>query len=317
MNFFSKYIFLKFQLFSMNFNIILDQEFLNDNYIPNPPLVHYHETYELYCVTNGSMIVRADGKNHLFKAGQFTLIPPKKNHFIAEASPDLQHNSIRFVCTSQNTNEFEKSIYRFFENNILVPLHFSQEAQKALNSFKNSFRRFVFDKSDVWNHPLTSADAQKFFSILLKNSISKISVLDNQRISDDDLMPLLIEFFMLITMRDDITMEDLAKSFGYSTTQMARILKNKFGKSFRTLLFESKIQRTKDYLTETDLPIEKISELFGYQDIKYLNTSFKNTVGMTPAAYREAHKKATILNTLSDSTDNTVLQPKNSDNMKE
>lgn len=85
----------------------------------------------------------------------------------------------------------------------------------------------------------------------------------------------------------EVSIADLSKKFNYSQRQIARILKNKTGKTFSQLILEMKISKAKVYLKQTNLPIQEIAELVGYSDLSNFYRYFFKVTGCSPKQFRE------------------------------
>jgi AraC-like DNA-binding protein len=84
-----------------------------------------------------------------------------------------------------------------------------------------------------------------------------------------------------------ITLEELAKKFGYSPQQIRRIIKKHSGYSFITALQHKRINRALHLLQSTDLSIKEIAEMVGLESPEYFSRRFKYERGVTPTEYRK------------------------------
>jgi LacI family transcriptional regulator len=50
-----------------------------------------------------------------------------------------------------------------------------------------------------------------------------------------------------------------------------------------------KLNRVKQLLAETDLSVEAIARLAGFEHPEYLSVSFKREIGLRPQAFRKQH----------------------------
>lgn len=88
---------------------------------------------------------------------------------------------------------------------------------------------------------------------------------------------------------------ELSDSIHFSKQYICRIVKEKTGDTFNTLLIHTRLNMVVQYLTETDLSLEEISYLCGFSAASHMSRTFKNEYGMTPSAYR--NKKKALPNT--------------------
>ncbi len=85
---------------------------------------------------------------------------------------------------------------------------------------------------------------------------------------------------------EDIALQDIAGSFGYSDVYFCKLFKQNFGVNFITFLNEYRMDRAKELLADPMINIKDVSTKAGYRDANYFTRIFKRMVGMTPSDYR-------------------------------
>lgn len=92
---------------------------------------------------------------------------------------------------------------------------------------------------------------------------------------------------------ENIRVGYLANMMGFSEGHFARIFRKEFGMTFVQYLTECRIQRSKELLSDTRIPIEQIAYRVGLNSYSYFCTCFKRFCGMSPGAYRAgaAHRE--------------------------
>ncbi|MBA4149925.1 MAG: DNA-binding transcriptional regulator [Verrucomicrobia bacterium] len=85
---------------------------------------------------------------------------------------------------------------------------------------------------------------------------------------------------------DGITVEEILAEFNISKTHFYRRFQNALGRSPHEEILRVKLERARSLLTQTDLAIERIAELSGFEHSEYLYPVFKRVFGMTPRAFR-------------------------------
>ena len=288
MHFFETYDFFNFNLFNMNFSAIFDKNFIHENWITFAPTTpHSHETWELYFVKSGAVLIDCCHKEITISSNQAAIIPPEIDHFIIRTENDASFGSIRFCFSVLENDKIGFSINEMIEKIALTPIDCDKETSLELDTLRRLYKEYYIQKN-LWFYPKLTAQSMVFFSSILE-TVSKTDVLVSSSgfNTKKDISPMIIEFFMLYASDDSITINDLAENLNYSVSQTNRILNQKFGKSFRTLMKETRIKKAKYYLLRTDFSIQKISEILGFKETKNFNKSFKETVGVTPTAYRK------------------------------
>ena len=85
---------------------------------------------------------------------------------------------------------------------------------------------------------------------------------------------------------ENIRLGYLADMMGFSEGHFARIFRKEFGVTFVQYLTECRIQRSKELLADTCIPIEQIAYRVGLNSYSYFCTCFKRSCGMSPGAFR-------------------------------
>ena len=82
-------------------------------------------------------------------------------------------------------------------------------------------------------------------------------------------------------------MDDLARRFLISKTQMFNIFKDVLKISVGNYILEARMTKAKDDLINTSYSIEIISQRVGYSSIASFSRVFKARVGLSPLQYRK------------------------------
>lgn len=85
----------------------------------------------------------------------------------------------------------------------------------------------------------------------------------------------------------DLSLEDVARQVGMSGSYFSAFFKQETGDNFVEHLTRLRIDKAKTLMMDADLRLYEISQLVGYQDVKYFSRLFKRHVGVTPAEYRQ------------------------------
>jgi AraC-like DNA-binding protein len=84
-----------------------------------------------------------------------------------------------------------------------------------------------------------------------------------------------------------IALADLADELHLSASRTSHAVRDLFGKSFRELLRDERIQRAKYLLQSTDYPVGQIARQVGMPDEYHFNRTFKASVGTPPGRFRK------------------------------
>jgi LacI family transcriptional regulator len=91
-----------------------------------------------------------------------------------------------------------------------------------------------------------------------------------------------------------ITVRDLLGQIPLSRTAMERYFRRYLGRSPQTEIRAVQLKRVRQLLAETDLKMDRIAELTGFQHPEYLSVVFKRELGRTPGQYRREARAAAV-----------------------
>ena len=87
-------------------------------------------------------------------------------------------------------------------------------------------------------------------------------------------------------LEENISIQALASIAGLSMYHFARAFKQSEGMTPHEYLIHCRVQRAKNLLAETDLPLSEIALASGFSDQSHCARRFREHVGVTPSSYR-------------------------------
>ena len=88
-------------------------------------------------------------------------------------------------------------------------------------------------------------------------------------------------------MKKPPSVEELAADCCVSQSRFVHLFKEVTGKSVTDFVTSIRVERAKELLVSTDLPVREISETVGYDDQNYFSRRFLKAVGISPRDYRK------------------------------
>ncbi|EOR26989.1 two component AraC family transcriptional regulator, partial [Clostridium sartagoforme AAU1] len=86
-----------------------------------------------------------------------------------------------------------------------------------------------------------------------------------------------------------ISLEEVSSFVGFNSSYFSHLFKKESGKNFLEYLSETRMNKAKEFLKESNLSISVICERVGYCDIKHFTKSFKKIAGIKPNEYRKLY----------------------------
>ncbi len=88
---------------------------------------------------------------------------------------------------------------------------------------------------------------------------------------------------------DGINVEDVLRAVPHSRRLLESHFKKLIGRTPNEEITRVQLNRVKQLLTETSLPLREISERAGFSHVEYLSVVFKKKIGLPPSQYRALH----------------------------
>lgn len=252
---------------------------------------HSHTNYELFFVWEGEVEIRTD--NEIFSAedNQAVLIAPTYYHQ-SFTKDDSKKINLYFSFTKTGKHTKSKDIYSEFEKAFskvsVLRIENTREIEKYLSAFKSISSEECFGKEERISAILKSFIFAMYDCLTDKcieeihfDSISKTG--ENYGYEIDNLLNR--------NFSEKIDLDYLAEKLCLSPKRVSVIIKSLYGKSFRQVKTEMKIQLAKQLLRETDLTISQIAQNIGYDSTRGFLTAFSQMTKMTPSQYRESKRK--------------------------
>jgi AraC-like DNA-binding protein len=243
---------------------------------------HRHPWFELNFVSEGYFYTTLQEKRFLTEAGEFLLIPPGESHS-HENSESLADDGIclRFqleeLITSEANNvslEYTDSI----KDILSVPRSFSANGS------------FIYEFISKINQRKSNTSVEVDFMQLLVNISETFNTNALQNVSENNRDKVLAEQVILYLdeyFPHHFKVEELANSLNISYRHLSRTFKHITGVTIIEKLNIIRVNKAKQLLKETDMPIYKIAEATGFENEFYFSTLFKRLSSISPAKFRE------------------------------
>lgn len=91
--------------------------------------------------------------------------------------------------------------------------------------------------------------------------------------------------YVLQNLRKQLTLKEVADHVGFSISYFSTTFSKEENMTFKEYVIQSRIERAKVLLENTNLPIKTIARETGFQDPDYFSKVFSQKVGTTPSRY--------------------------------
>jgi AraC-like DNA-binding protein len=272
------------QLNQMNFSVLFTGHVKCSSDWRKKPYVHRFNSLWLIVRGRGTFIL--DGTSHTAEPGKLFIVSPGMviERFTDPSDP-LEFYFIRFSYAFVFE---ENEMWSFRESNAdsfpLQGIHTLQNPPPIINAF-DQMNQLMKRRGQV----VLMRRRILFMDIL----IHIISDFRAQMAAGNTTMSIekTIEY-MVNHYYENLTLEELAKMAGLSSSHYSRLFKQYTNYSPIQYLMHLRMDRAKELLILSDYRLKAIAQSVGYDDELYFSRMFKKVVGISPSEYTKAHKTA-------------------------
>ncbi len=259
-------------------------------------VMHKHGFIELVFVSEGQAIHTVEDMSYTVKAGNVILIDYGVAHSFSRidgekfVTYDLLFTPDFFNISALENKEFITlaSIYLF--SSVFAEFKNSKVPQNLVKTNSKEFR-FLFERI-YEEYTKRDVGFQSIIRAYLIEIIIKIFREINKKQptytkSHQELVEKAIEY-MRNNYDKHISLDEVASGIFLSKNYFRQIFKKTTGMSISSFTQDLRIKEACRLLETTDMSSIDISYKCGYNDLKFFYSTFKKTVGMTPAEYRKS-----------------------------
>ncbi|MCA0991926.1 AraC family transcriptional regulator [Pseudalkalibacillus hwajinpoensis] len=211
----------------------------------------------------------------------------------------LEPNTICFIdCRNHQYYQTSKELWEFYWVHINGSqvenyyLDFSQDHNVCTTVKDNTAQNIIRTMINLQKHKTRSLEiitAREIVNLLTLLMIEKT----RSNYNDETKIPTYIfdiQSFFEENYSKKITLDDLSRRYKLNKYQIAKTFKSSVGITPIEYLIETRINKSKDLLKYTDLPINEITYQIGIDNVTHYINLFKKRVGTTPLKFRNSWK---------------------------
>ncbi len=150
----------------------------------------------------------------------------------------------------------------------------------------------LFNNTDAWSlikKTQSTSELKTFIENITDVVISHIEDIQKQKAAD-----IVSQAKSLVEQNyaGDASLETIAAQVFISPCYLSVIFKKETKTTFKNYLIQTRIDKAKELLEDTDLKIYEVAEKVGYNDTRYFSELFQRICGKTPSQYRARKNSA-------------------------
>lgn len=304
------YIYTDFKCLNVDFqNLRESREFYEEDYFypfwdvalyrhPRfyPEFRHDHKFFEICYVLQGECVHSVEQlgrtEKYCLKSGDLIILPPYLAHSVRMDTDSVAVNILIRRSTFEETFlrniQIDTLLFHYFaeaiyDRDILKSLVFHTECDEELPRLFYDIA-YTYCNGKTTSGQIVNLQISIFFSKLLEDHLETIEILGNEYEAKEKI-PAILQYINLNYAH--MSLDDIAEHFHFSASYLRKLFKESTGQTLISALQQVRLSKARELLEKTELSVEKITNLVGYEDTTHFIRLFKKETGMTPAKYRK------------------------------
>lgn len=250
-----------------------------------PP--HWHRSIELTYVVSGTIHVRQNDKEQIYENESFFVVNSGEIHELSSV-PTENFELICFIISYDFVQQFIPDVEK-----IRFDMGTTNNGYQMLATLFREIMSLYYE-SQPYGHLQIQARLIEIIYHLCRYCQSEEAEPTSQKYRRSQALNKHILEYIHKHYMDNLTLEQMAKTFSFSREHFSRLFKETFGKTFLNYLNDYRLYCAFPDIVNSRKTIETISMLHGFPSSKALIKQFKETYHETPIQYRK-NRVVTIL----------------------
>ena len=256
------------------------------------PSPHCHDFVEIDFVVQGSCHMHFEDELHNFQEGAVCLIAPGSRHDI-----EITDESMVYTMMLRRST-FEATFFSLLSRDDALSLFFRNILQHKQDP---NYLMFQLESLDFSRGLTEIAMLECFTDDAYANTcaVSMMHLIFAAFLRSAGDSPQFYHYHMgkdfstiLHYIRhhyQTLTLTELTEQFHYSKPHLCTLIRQNTGVSFTELVKQIRMTRARDYLLNTELPVQDIAEIVGYNSADHFSRVFRSTYACSPQEYRRTN----------------------------
>lgn len=242
---------------------------------------HWHRSVEIFAVFEGELAFFLNEKRYLLKAGDFMIVNSNEVHSIH--SPEKNHTVVLQIPLAVFQKYYTEEEFIYFT-------HSSRDYDKeVMTRLEDIYASYVKKEAGY------ELKVQGEFYLLLYLLVSRYrkTQVNDEIVRRNKGLDKLSEItgYIKDNHTKEISLEDLAKKFGYSPTYLSRMFRKYAKTTYKSYLDNIRLEYAFRDFANTHLPVWEVAMKHGFANSKSFAKIFHEKYGIMPSEYRKKDKK--------------------------
>lgn len=243
---------------------------------------HWHRSVEIFAVFEGEMDFYLNDEKFPLHSNEFILVNSNEIHSINVPNPN------KTVVIQMPLKTFED----YFTGDQFIRFSHGSRVQdkKMLELIRDMYETY---EEKACGYEMKVKGLYFMMLYLMVTEYRELEVSEDMVKRNRKLNRLsMITAYIKENYTSDISLEELAKVFGYSPYYLSRMFQKYAGINYKTYLQSIRVEQAYKELANSDHTISEVAMNNGFPNSKALAKAFSKKYGMLPSEYRKRQKSA-------------------------
>ena len=252
---------------------------------------HRHNYVEMMIVLSGSITHEIDGMELTLGKGEILLMNKHVSHSVRRSGKDdigvnviMSDRLIDGVAAELSGTVFSSLIKENAKDGgAPIYLAFSTEGRKYI---ENVIENLLFELTEKGGDTSIMTGTVSLLLRYLSIENKELLRVGNLKADKDEARRIEILSYVRSHYRT-ATLTELSEKLYLTMPYLSKIAHELFGKSFKELVVDERMERAKSAFENTEMPVGDVIRSVGYENESYFHREFKKRYGMTPLTMRK------------------------------
>lgn len=248
------------------------------------------DLFVLHYIQSGSGVFYCNGESYpLGKGDFFLLVPGIETYYQADSNTPWSYYWIGLSGNKVTTYLQESTIF----NDMTLTGLTSSQHQKFDRKFSEIIDLMGLNNFNIYYH---LSLFEKTYS-LLRLLITVSARPDTSQLTQKKKYAIQLKNYLDSNYSKEVAIAAIADKMALNRSYLSRIFKEEYQLSPKHYLTSLRMEKAKQLLVDSQLPISNISVEVGYKDVLTFSSAFKSHTSFSPTHFRESH----------DEVNNTII----------
>ena len=253
-----------------------------------------HDFWELVYVNKGQLLITAEDRRFILKAGEVMFHQPNEFHALSaydKSMPD--YIVVSFSATGDCIDCLREGLFALTEEQQLYLHKVMEYSEKAIGDARTP-QQHIGNETQQDDIPVLRQLLKNWLETLLLSLVEKKEAVDLysrnitqlKNAENEDLLQQIITYVQA-HIEEQITLSEISMALNFSITYLERVFREKMDCSILRYINSQKMLRAKQLLQSGKYSVKEVSIGVGFGTPQYFSRRFKKEYGITPTEFLE------------------------------